>query len=143
MFPLEARDLARRLLTFEAAADNGSTATEPARFRVYEKLRRSLCTLAGVAGFRTLACRALMLAKAEAPCLGAMQVMVDGSLQGLVQPESQSQEHQEDEAGVILLAELLALLITFIGETLTLRLVQDAWPEAGLENCNSGDRTTA
>jgi hypothetical protein len=84
-----------------------------------------------------------MLAKAEAPCLGAMQVMVDGSLQGLVQPESQSQEHQEDEAGVILLAELLALLITFIGETLTLRLVQDAWPEAGLENCNSGDRTTA
>jgi len=55
---------------------------------------------------------------------------------------TQSQD-QEDEAGEILLAELLALLITFIGQTLTLRLVQDAWPEAGLENGNSGDGTTA
>jgi hypothetical protein len=72
-----------------------------------------------------------------------MQVTSDGSLQRFGEPESQSQEHQEDEAGVILLAELLALLITFIGETLTLRLLQDAWPEAGLENCNSGDGTTA
>jgi hypothetical protein len=106
-------------------------------------LRRSLCALAGVAGFCSLASRALTLAKSEAPSLSEIQVTSDGSLQRFGEPESQSQGHREDEAGVILLAELLALLITFIGETLTLRLVQDAWPEAGLENCNSGDGTTA
>jgi hypothetical protein len=111
--------------------------------RVYDKLRRSLCALAGVAGFRSLASRALTLAKAKAPSLSDIQITSDGSLQRSGKPESQSQVDREGEAGVILLAELLALLITFIGETLTLRLVQDAWPEVGLENFNSGDGTTA
>jgi hypothetical protein len=143
MLPLLARDLARQLLAEEAAVDKTSLTTESALFRVYDKLRRSLCALAGVAGFRSLASRALTLAKAEAPSLSEMQVTSNGSLRRSGEPESQSREHQEDEAGVILLAEILALLITFIGETLTLRLVQDAWPEAGLENCNSGDGTTA
>jgi hypothetical protein len=138
MLPLRTRDLAQRLLSSEAAAGKTSLAKESTLLRVYEKLRRSLCAIAGVAGFRSLASRALTLAKAEAPSLSEMQVTSDGSLRRVGEPESQSQEHQEDEAGVILLAELLALLITFIGETLTLRLVQDAWPEVGLENCNSG-----
>jgi hypothetical protein len=131
MVRLETRDLAQQLLTYEAAADKTSGSTESTMFCVYEKLRRSLCALAGIAGFRSLASRALTLAKAEAPSLSKMQVTPDGSLQRFGEPESQSQGHQEDEAGVILLAEFLALLITFIGETLTLRLLQDAWPEAG------------
>jgi hypothetical protein len=135
--------LARQLLAEEAAAGKTSLTTESTLLGVYEKLRRSLCALAGVAGFRSLASRALMLAKAEAPNLSEMQVTSDGSLQRFGEPESQSQEHPEDEAGVILLTELLALLITFIGETLTLRLVQDAWPDAGQEDSNSGDGTTA
>jgi hypothetical protein len=141
MLSLGTRDLARQLLA-EAAAGETSLTTESAFLRVYEKLRCSLCALVGVVGFRSLASRALTLAKAEAPSLSEMQVTSDGSLQRFGKPESQSQEHQEDEAGVILLAELLALLITFIGESMTLRLLQDAWPEAGLENYNSGDGTT-
>jgi hypothetical protein len=142
MLPLRTRDLAQRLLSSEAAADNTSLTTESTLLRVYEKLRQSLCALAGVAGFRSLASRALTLAKADAPSLSEMQVTSDGSLQRFGEPESQSHD-QDDEAGVILLVELLALLITFIGETLTLRLVQDAWPEARQENCNSGDGATA
>ena len=131
MLPPETRDLARRLLADEAAADKTSLTTESAVLRVYDKLRSSLCALAGLAGFRSLAARALTLAKAEAPSLREMQVASDGSLQRLGELESQSQGHEEDEGGVILLAEILALLITFIGETLTLRLVNDTWPDIG------------
>jgi hypothetical protein len=139
MRPLvETRDLARRLLAYEAAADQTSLSTESTVIRVYEKLRRSLCTLAGVAGFHSLASRALTLAKAEAPSLSAMQVTADGSLQLLGETESQSDKHQAGEGGVILLAQLLGLLHTFIGEALTLRLVQDAWPNAAFDDRDSG-----
>ena len=139
MLPLATRDLARRLLADEAAASKSSLSTESAVLLVYEKLRRSLCALAGVAGFRSLASRALTLAKVEAPSLSAMQVTADGALQELGEPESQIDQCQPDEGGVILLAQLLGLLITFIGETLTLRLVQDTWSDAGLDDFNSGD----
>src|SRR5450631_3239546 len=74
MLTLGTRDLAQRLLDQEAVADKTSLTTESKTLRVYEKLRRSLCTLAGVAGFRSLASRALTLAKAEAPGLSSMQV---------------------------------------------------------------------
>ena len=34
------------------------------------------------------------------------------------------------EAAVALAARLLGLLVTFLGEPITLRLVRDAWPDA-------------
>ena len=139
MIPAAIRELARRLLADEAAADKTSLSTESALLRVYEKLRWNLCALAGVAGFRSLASRALTMAKSEAPSLSAIQIAADGSLQGLGDHESQSNKHQADEGGVILLAQLFSLLITFIGETLTLRIVQDTWPDAGLNDFNSGN----
>jgi len=83
MLPLGTREWARRLLAAESADGKDSTSTESTVIRVYERLRQSLCALAGVAGFRSLASRALALAKAEAPSLGAMQVTADGSLQVL------------------------------------------------------------
>jgi len=143
MLPLATRDLARRLLADEAAASKSSLSTESAVLLVYEKLRRNLCALAGTAGFRSLASRALTLAKAEAPSLSAMQVTADGTLQELGQTESRSDKHHAGDGEVILIAQILGLLVIFIGETLTLRLVQVAWPEAGLDSVNSGDETTA
>jgi hypothetical protein len=122
--------LARRLLAYEAAAGKTSQPREVAVFCVCEKLRRSLCALTGVAGFRSLLSRALALAKAEAPGLSAVQVMADGSLQGPGELEPQIDKNHVGEGGVILIAQLLALLLTFIGEALTLRLVQDIWPDA-------------
>jgi hypothetical protein len=107
--------------------------------RVYEKLRRSLCALAGVAGFRSLASRALTLAKAEAPSLSAMQVTADGSLQVPSEAESEGDKLTAGESGVILLAQLIGLLHAFIGEALTLRLLQDVWPNAVFDDCDSED----
>jgi hypothetical protein len=126
----ESRYLAQRLLTYEAVAGENSAPAESAAFRVCAKLRRPLTTLAGVAGFRSLLSRALALARAEAPSLSAVQVAADGSVKGLDELASQTGKEQARDGGAILIAQLIGLLLTFIGEGLTLRLIQDVWPEA-------------
>jgi hypothetical protein len=123
MIPLQTRDLAQRLIAYESAADKTSEPTKLAPFRVCETLRQPLCAIAGVAGFRSLLSRALTLARAEAPSLSAVQVAADGSLQGLDDLEPQINMDQAREAGVILIAQLIGLLLFFMGEGLTLRLV--------------------
>jgi hypothetical protein len=114
-------ELAQRLLAYEAAAPN-----TPSVLCVSEKLRRPLSKLAGSSGFRSLLTRSLTLAKAEVPRLGDVRVNPDGSLEGW----SELGNHNQDaEAGVILIAQLLGLLGTLIGEGLMLSLVLDAWPD--------------
>lgn len=137
MPPLEPRDLAQLLLTGEAAVDETSGSTESTAFRVYDKLRHHLCALAGAAGFHSLAARALTMSQAKAPSLCAMQVAADGSLQKLGEAEADSDKRQAYEGEVILVSELLGLLHAFIGEALTLRLLQDAWPNAVFDDCGS------
>lgn len=136
----ESRHLAQRLLAYEAVAGESSEPAESAAFRVCAKLRRPLTTLAGVAGFRSLLSRALTLAKAEAPSLSAVQVAADGSVKGLDELASQTDKEQARDGGVILIAQLIGLLRTFIGEGLTSRLVQDVWPEAALDGRVSEER---
>ena len=128
------RDCARRLLAYESPASTPSDGNNPAVFRVSENLRRPLSTLAGVAGFRALLGRALALAKSEVHGLSAVRIKPDGSLEGL------SELHNDEaiEAGVMLIAHLLGLLATFIGESLTLRLVQDTWPDLPFGDTKSG-----
>ena len=134
MLPPQTRDLAQRLLAYQNAAGKTSEPTELAAFRVCETLRQPLCALAGVAGFRSLLSRALMLARAEAPSLSVVEVAADGSLKGLDELEPQIDKEQARDRGTILIAQLIGLLLTFIGEGLTLRLVQDVWPEAAFDS---------
>ena len=131
----ESRYLAQRLLNYEAVEGKNSETTESAAFRVCAKLREPLTTFAGVAGFRSLLSRALTLAKAEAPSLSAVQIAEDGSLQGLDELKPEIDTDQTKERGAILVAQLIGLLLTFIGEGLTLRMVQGVWPQA-----TEGDR---
>ncbi len=143
MLPPVTRDLAERLLAYEAVEGERSEPTEPAFSRVYEKLRRHLCALAGIAGFQSLASRALTLARSETPGLSAVQITADGCLQGIAELDPQLHDHEAAEGEVILIAQLLGLLFTFIGEGLTLQLVQDVWPEAALNDGDSGIRRNA
>lgn len=109
----------------------------PALFRVSEKLRRPLSTLAGTAGFSSLLARALTLAKQEAPTLRAVQVKPDGSLDYL----SELQNHVDSDEAAALIAQLLGLLFTFIGEGLTLRLMHDVWPDLSFGQAKSAKET--
>jgi hypothetical protein len=93
--------------------------------RVYERLRRQLGAPVGVEGFQALASRALALAKSESPRLSSVQVTANGSLRGLGEVESQTDLNENGEAGIILIAQLLALFLTFLGEATTLRLIED------------------
>jgi len=42
------------------------------------------------------------------------------------------------EGRVVLLAQLLGLLVAFIGEDLTLRLVREVWPKLSINDVNFG-----
>jgi hypothetical protein len=135
----EMRDLARRLLTYEADAGKSTEPMEPPTLRVYEKLRQSLGELVGVAGFQSLASRALTLSRPEAPGLSATRVTEDGYLQGLGEIEKQfdMDNDRAGEGGIILIARLLGLLRIFLGETLTLSLLRNAWPGEAFDDSNS------
>ncbi len=135
---LKMRDLAHRLLTYEAGADKTSEPLESPSIRVYEKLRKSLSAFAGTAAFEALAFRALTQAKSEAPSLWAAQVTEDGSLQGLGEFDSQIDidENLVGDGGVVLIACLLGLLRMFLGEALTLSLLRSAWPRELFDDRN-------
>jgi hypothetical protein len=123
--PQKTRDLARSLVASEADASTTSLHSEPATVRVYERLRRQLGSPVGVDGFQVLASRALALAKSHSPRLNAVQVTANGGLRGLGEVESQSGADEDGEAGAILIAQLLGLFLTFLGEATTLRLIED------------------
>jgi hypothetical protein len=126
----EMREFARRLITYEIKGNNPSKTK--AGFRVCEKLRPNLATLMGLAGFRALLSRALALAAAEVPSLRAVQVKADG----LLQVPQELTTNKAGDAEVILAAQLLGLLVAFIGADLTLRLVHEVWPKVPLNHLN-------
>jgi hypothetical protein len=124
------RKLARRLLTLEAtnqSADTDARAHEAVR--VCDKLRVSLTRFAGAEGFASLLRRALALARAEIPSLDRVKIRPDCSIEGL----AELSRDDATEAAAALTAHLLGLLVTFIGQPLTLRLVREAWPDASLD----------
>ena len=126
------RNLAKRLLSLEAAANRGrSTANVHAAARVCEKLRTSVSRFAGPDSFAALLRRAVALARDEDPSLNGITISPECSIQGL---EALAAGSVEAHPAVAVIAHLLGLLETFIGGSLTLRFVRDAWPEASLDD---------
>ena len=123
------RDLARRLL---ADSQGASDTHLQEAVLVNEKLRTSLIRLVGADGFASLLRRALALASAEVPALRSAKVSADGRLEGMEQLAT----HPGSVAGaaaVAITAHLLGLLVTFVGEPPTLKLVREAWPETSTD----------
>ena len=137
---LKLRKLARWLLALEAAATTPVGPAMPAAFRVCEKLRRTLGRLTGVAGFRSLLSRALALAAQEVSWLQALRVGKDGSLEGLVEAESELSLSEVERGERVLVAQLITLLFSFIGEALTMRLLQESWAEVRAQDLDPGGK---
>lgn len=131
------RNFAERLIAYESNGNPSRGSKTPAACLVTEKLRPHLATLLGSTGFRALLSRALLLANAEAAWLSAVQVNGDGVLEGLDALDEQVAPDEMVEGCVVLLAQLLGLLVAFIGEKLTLRLVQEIWPKISVNDLNS------
>ena len=126
------RNFASRLIACETAGKQSSGTKAPAGFRVCEKLRPQLATFMGSAGFHALLARALAVANAENSGLRSLHLKADGSLGSSGEPAAPADPEKVAEAGMILVAQLLSLLVAFIGEDLTLRMVREVWPELPL-----------
>jgi hypothetical protein len=135
------RDLARRLIAFDASFGKSAIAKNSDAFQVCEKLRPQLATLVGKEAFRALLAHALALAAAEVPGLHAMHVKPDGMLAMSEEILAQIDADKFFEGRLVLVAQLLGLLVAFIGENLTVRLIRESWPKVPLNilNLEQGD----
>ena len=118
---------ARRLLSAEGDSGASSQACAEASARVYDKLSAQLIPLLGVAGVQALFARSAKLAAAHHACLAELADGIDAStrlrasLQALA-PEAAS------ETAALLFGTLLELIVTFIGDRLTVQALRSAWP---------------
>ena len=128
--------LARRLLAAASSEPplNVAEPCAPESLRVVEKLRVSLATLVGAGGFASLLGRALVLANRDVPSLQSVKIGADGRLEGFEELATDTGAGAlEGEAAVAITTHLLELLVTFIGESLTLWVVRETWPDASLD----------
>ncbi len=110
-------------------AGGATVTTPPTAVPVVKKLQPHLATLMGTTGFRVLLTRALTLAAGEVPWLSRVEVHADGTLAHFEKLPAASCDDEIAEGSVVLIARLLGLLVSFIGEILTLQLVREVWPE--------------
>ena len=122
------RGWARRLLAVEAASKMAEASHVHEVVRVCEKLQISVTLFAGSNGFASLLGRALALARAQNPSLQTVKLKSDGTLDGCDALAVAAAKGESDGA-VEIIAHLLGLLETFVGEPFTLRLVRQAWPD--------------
>ena len=128
----EMREFARRLIAFETKGNKSRQTQLPIIGLVDEKLRPHLSNIMGSAGFRALLSRSIALARTELPWLRTVQVNADGTLQGWDELHAQVSPDDFVDGSVVLLAQLLGLLVAFIGESLTLRMAGELWPKLSL-----------
>ena len=117
------RAWAERLLAVEAANPAASELHTHVAVRVSEKLRISLTRFVGADGFAALQKRALALARTDVPSLQTVKITPEG------RPEGIEEADKDGEAATAMTAHLLSLLITFIGESLAIRMMRDAFPD--------------
>lgn len=122
------RRFARHLIDINALENSGNRG-RGAAFPITDALSPHLKMLMGTAGTRQLLARAIALATVEVSWLHAVRVNEKGELEGLDQIRSLIDPAEFLEGRVILLAQLLGLLVTFIGPTLTSRMVGELWPQ--------------
>ena len=124
----EMREFAGRLIAYERRAQKSAPGALPAAFQVCEKLRPHLATLMGGGGVRAVLGRALALTAVERSDMKSVRIEADGSLAN----GSEADGDALDESGAVLVAELLGLLIAFIGERLILQMLREVWPRLAL-----------
>ncbi len=132
------RSIAKRLMDSEIPGTGRARAAVATMFPVTDKLRPHLEVLMGNGGVRALLARALVLASAEISWLRGARMNSDGELEGLEAVTRNVDPAEFFEGRVVLLAQLLGLLVAFIGPTLTSRLIGEVWPQIPLKERDFG-----
>jgi hypothetical protein len=126
------RHLALKVLAQHAGSAAGADALGAAARRAYDDLARVSAPLIGQAGVNALTGRALHLAQREYSWLVPTREpeQAEGPFaQAIACLERQDPAVATEAAGAVF-ATLTGLLVTFIGEPLTARLLRKAWPGA-------------
>jgi len=126
------RQLALKALTERAGSAAGAGALAAAAQRAYDDLARVSAPLIGQVGVDSLTGRALHLAQREYPWLvhtREPEQAEEPFAQIVFCLERQDPAVATEAAGAVLTI-LTGLLVTFIGEPLTARLLRKAWPDA-------------
>jgi hypothetical protein len=128
---LPLRELSRRLFAREAKKPRGPGAPAEAMAASCRRLHERLDPLIGAGGFRALLARALHLAAKEFPWLDAVRVEEHPAceLKGLREAAKGLDAPSVGEGFALVLANVIWLLVTFIGEDIALGLVREVWPE--------------
>jgi hypothetical protein len=123
--------LAEWLVTAEMGATEGPPEGPAAASRVFEKLSQRLAQLITPVGSEALLTRAVHLSRAEFAFLDGVQAAPGkASLIARLRETAATVEPDLAQQGfVTVIATLVDLLVSFIGEDLTFRLLRDVWPE--------------
>jgi len=130
------REFAARLMAHEAAAARSADPGVSAAFAVPDRMRTQIATLAGNGGHRALLMRTLALAGSEVSWLRNSRVGADGHLEGPNLSVVPVDPDEVTKGGIELVAQLIGLLVAFIGERLTLQLVREVWPKLPAKDLN-------
>jgi hypothetical protein len=127
--------LARKVLAHEAQGRRSPGEIADAFEAAYLPLRRRLEPVLGAGGVNILFARALNLSSSEFPFLQRVEAEeLTGGLKRLRESTQGYEASEVSEGFVVLLATLIWLLSSFIGEDLALRMTDEAWSAALREN---------
>jgi hypothetical protein len=124
------KNLALQLLEHEAKNSPSPAKLAEALEVCCQRLHKRLDSLIGAGGFRALLDRALFLAKKEHPWLKAVGIgdYPGCELKVLHEAMNGRKPAEVKEAFTIILANVIWLLVTFIGEDIAYGLIEEAWP---------------
>jgi hypothetical protein len=126
------RQLALRALAERKGSTAGAGALAAAAQRAYEDLARVSAPLIGDVGVNALTGRTLYLAQRQYPWLVHTREpeQWNGPFEQIVFCLERQDPAVATEAAGAVLSTLAGLLVTFIGEPLTVQLLRKAWPDA-------------
>jgi len=122
------RYFAKWLIAYEASTGDPSLTEIQTAFGVIRKLRPQLEELMGNTGFRALVSRSMLLAEEEVPAMGGARMNANWSMEEFEKTPVTTGPEAILTGGEVMLAWLLGLLGSFIGELLTMQLVLEVWP---------------
>ena len=121
----------RRMLAREAGTGADAAAIAAAARRLCERFAEQLTPLIGDAGVAAICTRSLHLTQRNVRGLTPVRASAPGDAPfALLQLSLEQQEPAAaTEVAVAVLATASELLVSFIGESLTTRLLREAWPD--------------
>jgi len=126
------RQLALKVLVRRAGPAATAETVAAAARRAYDDLARVAVPLIGQIGIDALTGRALHLSRREYPSLlhTSLPEQAEGPFDQVIACLERQDPAVATEAAAAVFATLTGLLVTFIGEPLTTRLLRQAWPDA-------------